>query len=80
MKNNPVWHFDDTTQTGINTVPLDAKIIIKDSDGNGTPKELLKIAAGALDETSTIADFLNDSTLFAELGGSLPDTIEGGTY
>jgi len=79
MKTNPIFQFNTTTDTGINRVPVGAKILIIDNDGNGTPKEVIKIDLGTLDETSTIADFLNDSSLFTEISAEVGD-INGGTY
>jgi hypothetical protein len=79
MKTNPIFQFNATTDTGIDSVPIGAKILIIDNDGNGTPKEVIKINLGTLDETSTIADFLNDSTLYSEISAEVGD-INGGTY
>jgi len=79
MDTKPIYHFNDATETGIDKVPANAKVYILDSDGSGTPKEVTKVAMGTLDGTSTIADFLNDSTLFKEVTASVGD-ISGGTY
>jgi hypothetical protein len=79
MKTNPIFQFGATTDTGINEVPAGAKVLIVDSDGSGTPKEVIKIALGTLDETSTISDFLNDNSLFKEITAEVGD-ISGGTY
>jgi len=80
MNYNPIWNFNSTTDVGISDVPVNAKILILDSDGNGTPKEITKIAMGSLDSNSTIADFLEDSTLFIEISSGEPAVINGGTY
>jgi hypothetical protein len=76
MKTNPIFHFDATTDTGINEVPVGGIVYIKDSDGSGAPKQVQKIALGTLDGSSTIADFLGDGTLYNELpsGGIQNDT------
>ena len=80
MKTNPIFQFGATTDTGIDIVPVGAKVLIVDSDGSGTPKEVLKIDLGTLDGTSTVSDFLNDNTLFKEISAGTAGDINGGTY
>jgi hypothetical protein len=79
MKANPIFQFNTTSDTGIDKVPVGAKVLIIDSDGTGVPKEVLKKDLGPLDENSTIGDFLNNSSLFTEITGSI-DEVDGGTY
>ena len=82
MKANPIYEFKATTDLGVDMVPVGALILIEDSDGAGTPKLVRKLLQGALVSTSTIADFLNDVSLFKEIGGATPTpaTINGGIY
>ncbi len=68
MKTNPIFHFDNVNSTGIDIVPTNCTVVIKDFDGNGNSKQLLKIALGTLTETSTIEDFLANSIHFKTLG------------
>ncbi len=63
---NPVFYFKTAGDTGIDEVPLNSKVLIVDSDGLGTPKEVVKIAQGTLNSSSTVSDFLADSSLSSE--------------
>ncbi len=79
MQIKPTYIFEDTTSTGIDKVPLNAAVIIKDSDGTGTPAHVIKIDQGVMDQNTTIATFLADGTLFGDMMGSDGDIL-GGTY
>ena len=78
MTIKPVYHFDDTTETGIYTVPDDATIIVRDG-GSGTPIQVQKLAGTGLTTTSTIQDFLNDPTLSQEVVYVDEDVIKADT-
>ncbi len=80
MKANLVWHFNNATDIGINEVPVNSKVVILDSDGSGTLREVIKISLGALTPTSTIQDFLDTHLMYKELEGSseLLKVVEGG--
>ncbi len=82
MTTNPIYTFEDVNELGINEIPDNVTVIISDSDGSGTPKQVQKIANTDLTETSTIADFLANDTLFKSAGAAAPEytTIVGGTY
>ena len=62
MQLNPIFQFNNTTETGIDQVPVNAKVLILD-DGTGQSKEVIKISKGSMNSSTTIADFLNDSNL-----------------
>ena len=79
MKTNPIFQFNSTTETGIDKVPENAMVLIKDSDGAGTPMQVIKTALGSLDSTSTVQDFLNDVSLYAGIEATLSE-VNGGTY
>ena len=81
MKTNPVYHYKSTASTGIDKTPLGVLVLIEDSDGVGSPKLVRKITQGNLISTSTIADFLTDTTLYKEISGGTTSTIiDGGVY
>ncbi|RKZ24617.1 hypothetical protein DRQ26_07205 [bacterium] len=85
MTIKPMYIFDATTDTGIDKVPVDATITIKDSDGAGTASQVVKLANTGMTGTSTIADFLADETLFRSIsssgGSSEPiEELSAGTY
>ena len=82
MRATPIFQFTDANDTGIDQVPVGAKIIILDSDGSGTIKEMHKKSGGSFTPTSTVQDLLNDPTLFTDVSVGLGSTanIEGGTY
>jgi len=65
MYKNPVYHFDTTTETGIDQVPMGALVFIKDV-GLGKSRQVQKIDDTGLDSTSTIQDFLDDTNLHTE--------------
>ena len=67
MYKNPIYQFDLNTDTGIDSVPVDALVHIKDSDGSGTPRQVLKIDNTGLTSSSTITDFLGNSSLYEEV-------------
>jgi hypothetical protein len=76
MITNPIWFFDTQTETGINEVPLKAKVYIQDSDGFGTPREVTKIHQGLLNGGSTIQDFLQDPTLYDDITDAIPEMVK----
>jgi len=76
MTTNPIFQFKTLTDTGIDLVPVGAKVYVDDSDGLGTSKEITKTGVGTLISTSTIQDFLNDTGIWKET----PPTINGGVY
>jgi hypothetical protein len=74
MHTNPIYHFDDENDTGINRVPLDALIVINDAS-NQSVQQLQKIDNGNLTDTSTIEDFLNNSALYKNMDFLAKDEI-----
>jgi len=70
----PNYNFNRTIDTGIDEVPVDAIVYIK-MDSAGKQRQLQKLSNGTLDGTSTIADFLNDSSLHKELNFVTPDDL-----
>ncbi len=62
MYKNPIYHFDNTTETGINIIPNDTLILIKDVDNY--PKQVIKIDNTGMTSSSTIQDFLDDTSLW----------------
>jgi len=77
MKIKPMYIFEDLSSVKIDKVPVDAIVFIKDK-GDGTPRQIIKKSQGTLSPTSTITDFLADSTLFGEISSG--GDINGGTY
>jgi hypothetical protein len=65
MYKNPIFHFDATTETGIDTIPSDALVYIKDV--SGSPKQVLKIDNTGMTSSSTVQDFLDDTNLWKEI-------------
>jgi len=61
----PINYFDDGDSLGIIRVPDEAKVVVKDY--NGEVVEVLKIDDTGLTDTSTISDFLSDATLYKKL-------------
>jgi hypothetical protein len=82
MRATPIFQFNDANDTGIDQVPVGAKIIVLDSDGSGTIKEMHKKSGGTFTPTSTIQNLLDDPTAFTDVSAGLSATadIEGGTY
>ena len=81
MRRLPMYQFNNVDSTGIDAVPINTAVLIIDSDGSGTPKEIVKIGKGTLTNASTITDFLADPILFSEFpSGAVIDEINGGTY
>ncbi len=70
MKTKPIFIFDALTDTGIDEIPVDALVIVKDADGNNNPIQVVKTSLGTLTETSTIEDFLSTETIFSNIGVS----------
>jgi len=58
-----VFLFDDMTSTGVDTVPVDSIVLVKD-DGSGKTIEGIKISNGSLDSSSTVSDLVNNTSLF----------------
>ena len=61
----PIYYFDDDVELGIDKVPNNKKVLIKD-DGTGSLREVLKISNTGLTSYSTIADFLADASLYID--------------
>ncbi len=76
MKRKPTYCFDDLASLGIDEVPNEAKVVIKDN-GSGGLREVLKVANTGLDATSTIGDFLADTGLYREIEGGIAEIIAG---
>ena len=54
MIKKPVYTFDTTASTGIDRVPLNALMLIEDSDGTGTPKLIYLNNKDTIDNNTTI--------------------------
>ena len=65
MTNIPVYVFNTTTDTGIDEIPVNGLIIIKD-DGSGQLRLGVKKDMSTFDENSTVADLMNASGAFGE--------------
>ncbi len=68
----PIYSFDDTTNTGIDKVPLNSPVLIEDSDGAGNPILIYLSDKTGLDSGTTIADLLQLPTQWSSLGGGTP--------
>ncbi len=79
MKISPTYIFDTINEVGINKVPVDALIVIKDADGNGNSLDVIKIAPGELNNNSTVNDFLSDTLLFKQRIKSVTSIAKDGT-
>lgn len=66
-ENKGFTSFNDTTSTGIDKVPLNSYVTIENSDGNGNPRMMKIVDKTGLTDTTTIADFINNPTLWKEL-------------
>lgn len=66
MKNKSIFTFRDVTSLGIETVPMNSLIII--NAVLGAPKAVIIIDDTGLDNTSTIQNFLDDPSLYKEVG------------
>ena len=73
MRRKPIYHFDGLVSLGIDKVPNDAKVVIKDATGG--LREVLKTANTGMTSVSTIADFLADSGLYKELVDEVVETF-----
>jgi len=62
MKRKVIYQFKDTTETGIDVVPNNVTVLIKDV--NGELLNVFKVDNTGMDSNSTIADFLADGTLY----------------
>lgn len=67
MNERPIFHFDDLSSTGIDKVPVGAKVLITDFS-NGHPLEVIKIGMGTLTSASNIAEFIADISLYVRTG------------
>lgn len=67
MQSKPIFYFDLGTDLGIDTVPVNSLVHIKDVSGE--PRQVLKVQQGTLDGASTILDFLGTSANFEEIEG-----------
>ncbi len=70
MIKNPIYQFEDETSMGIDVVPDDVVVLIKDYDSTG-PKQVLKVAHGGLTNLSTIEDFILTTGNWIEVGGGV---------
>jgi hypothetical protein len=62
MRRNPLYVFQNRDATGIYDVPLESMVQIIDSDGNGTPQLLQLIDKTGLHNSSTIGQFLDNTS------------------
>lgn len=62
MNKKVIYSFDDTSSVGLETLPLNSLILIEDSDGNGTPKQLLLNDKTGITVATTIGDLLSTLT------------------
>ena len=69
MVRKPLFTFDNTSATGVDEVPVNAAILIEDSDGNGKPKFILLTDKTNLTSTTTINDLLTTYSSQWELLG-----------
>lgn len=77
MRRNPLYAFRDRDATGIYNVPLNSTIHILNR-GDGTPIFVEIIAKTGLTAGSTIGQFLDDETLYVDLGQAdvIPSELE----
>jgi len=71
---SPVYQFDSITDTGIDKIPTDALIYVKQPDGSIS--QFVKQANSGMSATSTVADMLANTDLFkpaVEVPASLND-------
>ncbi len=66
MRRNPLYVFKDQLSTGIVDVPLKSMVHIIDADALGHPRFVQIIAKTGLNNSSIIAEFLADETLYIE--------------
>ncbi len=59
MLEKPIYHFEDTTSTGIDSVPIGSLVMIRDSDGVETPRMLIRVGIGSYSPANTIEGFLD---------------------
>jgi hypothetical protein len=79
MKIVPLYFFEDGNETGIDKVPTDAVIYVKDSDGEGNPLMIMKTSNVDLTSETTIGDFINNENVTGTLVPKL-EVLDGGTY
>jgi hypothetical protein len=77
MRRNPLYAFKDRTSVGIFDIPLNTTVHILNR-GDGQPIFVEIIAKTGLSASSTIGQFLDDSTLYIDLGNSstVPSELE----
>ncbi len=79
MRENPVYQFDDESSVGVDTVPTNGIIVVKDYRGFAYDKSgaiaVLKVGNAGLTSISTIEHFLANSALWIEFdwGSTIPD-------
>jgi hypothetical protein len=61
---SPIWEFSDTSQTGIDKIPLNRLVFIQ-----STGQMFQKTSNSGLSGTSTVADLLKDTSLFKSISG-----------
>ena len=70
MIRKPIFSFDNLSSTDVDQVPLRNLICVEDADGLGTPLYVILIDDTGITETTTINEFLTDTSLWAPLDGS----------
>ena len=68
MVKKTLYTFNDTTDTGLNRVPLNNVIFIEDSDGTGIPKFIVMLDKTSVTSATTVAEFLALTTQWTEAG------------
>ncbi len=70
MIKRPLYNFVDTSELGINLVPLNSIVYINDADGNGNSKIIVLISKNTITGSSTIQDLLDNGALYQDLTAS----------
>jgi len=66
MRRNPLYVFKDASSTGLDKVPLESMIQIINSDGLGTPKTLQVKSKSGITGSTTIEEFLENSSNYID--------------
>ena len=74
------YTFADTSETGIDEIPLNSVVLIEDSNGLGKPVQFILIDKTSVDSATTIAGFLTLTAQWTEIasGGLIvqnPNTL-----
>lgn len=80
MQIKPIYIFDNEASTGIDEVPVDSIVIVKNNN-NFETEQVLKEDLGTLTALSTIGDFLAETSIYSPVG-VLPimDTVVSKEY